>query len=100
MGYYPIFLELRRRRCLVIGGGGIAERKVHGLFAAEATVTVVSPQLTALLADWSQRGALQHIARTYQEGDILGYHLVFVATDDGAVNATVAREGRERGIWV
>jgi len=61
MGYYPIFLELRGRRCLVIGGGVIAERKVHGLLAAEAAVTVVSPQLTALLADWSQHGALQHV---------------------------------------
>jgi len=100
MGYYPIFLELRGRRCLVIGGGVIAERKVHGLLAAEAAVTVVSPQLTALLADWSQHGALQHVARTYQEGDMRGYHLVFVATDDGAVTAAVAREGRERGIWV
>jgi precorrin-2 dehydrogenase / sirohydrochlorin ferrochelatase len=100
MGYYPIFLELRGRRCLVIGGGVIAERKVHGLLAAEAAVTVVSPQLTALLADWSQHEALEHVARAYQEGDMRGYHLVFVATDDGAVNAAVAREGRERGIWV
>ncbi len=100
MGYYPIFLELRERRCLVIGGGTIAERKVHGLLAAEATVTVVSPQLTALLADWSQHGAIQHIARSYQEGDLRGYHLVFAATDDGAANVAVAREGREREIWV
>lgn len=100
MGYYPIYLELRGRRCLVIGGGTIAERKVHGLLTAEAAVTVISPQLTALLADWSQHGAIQHIARTYQEGDMREYHLVFVATDDGAVNAAVAREGRAREIWV
>jgi len=100
MGYYPIFLELRERCCLVIGGGTIAERKVHGLLAAEAAVTVVSPQLTPLLADWSQHGAIQHVARTYQEGDLLGYHLVFAATDDGAANAAIAREGREREIWV
>ncbi|MBM4256778.1 MAG: bifunctional precorrin-2 dehydrogenase/sirohydrochlorin ferrochelatase [Deltaproteobacteria bacterium] len=100
MGHYPIFLELRERRCLVIGGGTIAERKVHGLLAAEATVTVVSPQLTPLLTNWSQQGAIQHIARAYRNGDLDGYHLVFVATDDGVVNAAVAREGREREIWV
>lgn len=100
MGYYPIFLELRERRCLVIGGGVVAERKVHGLLAVEATVTVVSPQLTALLADWGRHGAIEHIARSYQEGDLLGYHLVFAATDDGAANAAIAREGRERGVWV
>lgn len=100
MGYYPIYLELRARRCLVVGGGTVAERKVHSLLAVEATVTVVSPQLTALLADWSRHGAIQHIARTYQAGDMVGYHLVFVATDDGAANAAIAREGREREIWV
>jgi siroheme synthase-like protein len=100
MGYYPIFLELRGRRCLVIGGGTVAERKVQGLLAVEARVTVVSPQLTALLADWSQHGALQHIARTYRAGDMVGYHLVFIATDDGTANAAIAREGREREIWV
>ncbi len=100
MGYYPIYLELRGRRCLVIGGGTIAERKVHGLLAAEATVTVISPQITALLADWSQHGAIQYVPRPYQEGDLCGYHLVFVATDDGTVNTAVAREGRRREIWV
>jgi len=85
---------------LVVGGGVIAERKVHGLLAAEATVTVVSPQLTPLLTDWSQHGTIRHLARTYQEGDMVGYHLVFVATDDGVANAAIAREGREREIWV
>jgi precorrin-2 dehydrogenase / sirohydrochlorin ferrochelatase len=100
MSYYPIYLELRGRRCLVVGGGTIAERKVHGLLAAEARVTIVSPQLTPLVADWSQHDAIQHIARTYQEGDMIGYHLVFIATDDGATNAAIAREGREREIWV
>jgi precorrin-2 dehydrogenase/sirohydrochlorin ferrochelatase len=100
MGYYPIFVDLRERRCLVIGGGTVAERKVQGLLAVEAAVTVVSPQLTTQLADWHQRGAIQHIARTYQTEDMCGYHLVFIATDDGVANAAIAREGRERGIWV
>src|SRR5262245_32434261 len=100
MGYYPIFLELRGRRCLVVGGGVVAERKVHGLLAVEARVTEVCPQITALLVDCSQHGAIQHIARTYQEGDMLGYHLVFVTTDDGTANAAIAQEGRSRGIWV
>ena len=100
MGYYPLFLELRDRRCIVIGGGTVAERKVHGLVAAEATVTVISPHVTALLAEWSQHGVIQHVPRSYQEGDLLGYHLVFVATDDATVTAAVATEGRKRELWV
>src|SRR5213080_3071446 len=49
MGFYPVFLELAGRRCLVVGGGLVAERRVHGLLAANAAVTVVSPALTPAL---------------------------------------------------
>jgi precorrin-2 dehydrogenase len=100
MGYYPIFLELAGRPCLVVGGGAIAERKVEGLLAVGATVTVVSPELSAPLRALVDTGQLRHVARGYRHGDLDGHQLAFVATDDGAVNAAVAREGRERGVWV
>jgi siroheme synthase-like protein len=65
-------------------------------------VTVVSPELTPALAALEQEGRLQHIARTYREGDLEGYEVAVVATDDGAVNAEVAAEGRSASgrIWV
>src|SRR5262245_52223395 len=100
MGFYPVFLELEDRRCLVVGGGTVAERTVEGLLAAGAQVTVVSatvtPQLNALLVT----GRIPPEARAYQPGDLGGFDLGFAATDDGAVNGTLAREGRSRGIWV
>lgn len=100
MGYYPIFLELSGRPCVVIGGGVVAERKVEGLLAEGASVTVLSPALSPRLEALAREGRISHLARAYAPGDLAGSELAFVATDDGGVNAAVAREGRERGVWV
>ena len=102
MAYYPVFLEMKDRPCVVVGGGTVAERKVEGLLAAGARVTVISPELTPALAALKKEGRLHHIARLYREGDLEGYEVAVVATDDGAVNAEVAREGRSASgrIWV
>jgi siroheme synthase-like protein len=100
VGYYPVFLEMKDRPCLVVGGGAVAERKVEGLLASGARVTVISPELTPALAALKQDGRLHHVARPYREGDLEGYEVAVVATDDGAANADVAREGRQRRVWV
>ena len=63
-------------------------------------MTVVSPELSSKLASLVRQGKIRHIARTYQSGDLKGYALAFVATDDPEVNAAVYREGKERGVWV
>lgn len=97
---YPVMLDLEGRPCLVVGGGLIAERKVTGLLAAGARVTVVSPTLSPGLAALASDGGLQWWSREYRAEDVAGFALVMVATDDGEVNAAVAREGKERGVWV
>lgn len=98
--YYPVFLDLRQRQVLVIGGGEVALRKVGGLLEAEAQVTVVSPHLHPNLVALRSQRRIDHVARPYRLGDLEGYALAFVASDDPSVNALVAREGRERGVWV
>ena len=100
MGYYPVFLELNERRCVVIGGGAVAERKVAALVKAGARITVISPELTINLAAWSQQQKIHAIARAYGAGDLAGYEISFVATDDPQVNAAVYEEGKSRGVWV
>lgn len=100
MGYYPVFLDLDGRPCVVIGGGAVAERKVGALVGLGALVTVVSPALSAGLDALAQAGRVRHVGRPYEPGDLAGFQLAFVATDEGAVNAAVRREGRERGVWV
>jgi siroheme synthase-like protein len=100
MSCFPIFLKMNRRRCLVIGGGAVAERKIVGLLEVGATVTAISPDVTEKIARWSKDKRLNLIARRYQPGDLAGYELVFIATNDGEVNAVAYNEARERGVWV
>ena len=100
MSYFPIFLEMKGRRALVIGGGAVAERKVASLVEAGAQVTVMSPDVTQIIARWSKEKLINLIARRYQPGDLAGHELAFLATDDEAANTKAHNEGRERGVWV
>src|SRR5262245_7526699 len=100
MGHYPIFLEMKDRRCVVIGGGAVAQRKVEGLLAVEANVTVVSPSITDGLRVLLGQGKIRHVAREYRAGDRAAYDLVFVATDNSEVNAAVSNEVQSLHIWV
>jgi siroheme synthase-like protein len=100
MGYYPIFLELSGRSCLVVGGGNVATGKVRGLLNAGGDVTVVSPDLHPELDQLLREGRIRHLARAYRGGDVDRFDLVMVATDDGAVNGTVAHDARAKRIWV
>ena len=100
MGYYAVLLDLTGRRCVMIGGGVIAERRVDALVTAGAHVIVISPRLTPALLALAGEGRIEHEPRRYREGDLAGADLAFVATDAGEVNAAVAREARERQIWI
>jgi siroheme synthase-like protein len=100
MSYYPIFLDLKGRRCIVIGGRAGAERKVEGLLAAGAEITVVSPEISEGLRLLLAQRSIRHVPREYENGDLAGYVLAFVATDNGATTTAVFSEARERGIWV
>jgi siroheme synthase-like protein len=100
MSFFPIYLEMTGRRCLVIGGGAVAERKIANLLEAGAEVTVISPDVSENVAHWSKNNSIQLKTKCYQSGDLDGYELAFVATDDDRVNASVYQEGKSRGVWV
>ena len=100
MGYYPIFVEMTGRPCAVVGGGLVAERKVRSLLDVGATVAVISPNLTAHLHSWALEGKFKHVAREFHRGDLRGFEMAFVATDDGKVNEAVVQEAREQCVWV
>jgi precorrin-2 dehydrogenase len=93
---YPIFLNLDGKRCVVVGGGEVANRKAGKLLQTRASVAVISPEVKPELESM----AVEVHRRPYKEGDLEGAFLVFATTDRRAVNAAVAREARERGIPV
>ena len=90
--YYPVYIQLRDQPCVVIGGGRIAEGKVEGLLAAEAKVTVISPDLTHRLQELVEQKQLAYLARVYQPGDLAGAFMVICATDQVDINQQVWRE--------
>ncbi len=92
MPLYPINLNIRSQRCAVLGGGRVATRKVAALLAAEAAVTVISPQLTRTLAELVANRRIVYWDRPYRTGDLAGFWLVICATGDPAVNRAAARE--------
>ncbi len=98
MRYYPIFLDLRSRKVLVVGAGRVAERKVRSLVRAGAQVTVVAPQATAGLRKLAAAGNVRWRARRFRASDLGGALLVFSATHSPEVERQVAAEAARRGI--
>jgi len=88
--YYPVFLDLRGKPCVVVGGGKVAERKALALLRVGARLKVISPSLTLRLRQERDRGSLRHLKRKFRRGDLRGAFLVIAATDDPQENAAVA----------
>lgn len=94
MPAYPLLLDLAGRLVVVVGGGAVAQRRAHAAAAAGARVVVVAPAVADGLND-----IVEVRQRTYAAGDLDGAWLVHAATDDPAVNATVAADAEEAGVW-
>ena len=111
MRYYPIFLDLRGRRCVVVGGGPVAERKVKALLRAGASVHVISPTVTPRLALLAARKKIDLTPRLYRPADLEGPPtsgnprgvlpvLVFASTDSPETQRAVRKDAEEIGALV
>jgi precorrin-2 dehydrogenase/sirohydrochlorin ferrochelatase len=98
--YYPVFLQLKNRPCLVVGGGRVAERKVKGLLDCGAMVTVLSPKLTIGLQELYARKMISWEMHSYRQGDIVGAVLAIAATDDPETQDMVAADARRHNIML
>ncbi len=96
--YYPVYLDLRGKRCVVIGGGEIGERKVEGLLDGSAEVTLISPDITPNLQELARAGRIVWHARRYQQGDLKGVFLAIAATDARDVNQAIAAEAEREKV--
>ena len=100
MDYLPIFLDVRERPCLVVGGGEVAARKCALLLRAGAHVTVLAPELGTTLDADRASGRIEHRAAHFRDEDLAGQALVIAATDDEEVNRAVAAAAAARAIPV
>jgi len=97
---YPVFLNIRGKRCVVVGGGTVAERKVKGLLAEKAEVKVISPEVAPHIAEFAVRGQCTWLRKTYDAADLTGAFLVFAATDSLKIQKQVAGDAAGLGIPV
>lgn len=100
MKYYPVFLSIRGKICVIVGGGEVALRKAERLLDCGAKVSVISPNLTPELAALKNKGLIVHIASEYS-GDLIDKAaLIIGATDDEKTNAQISQDSRTKGIPV
>ena len=94
--FYPAHINLQDRKCLVVGGGTVAERKVVAMLVSGGDVTVVSPDATELVAFLARIGTIHWHKRQLKAGDTLDYFLVCAATDFTDINTAVYTEAHEK----
>src|SRR3990170_4648140 len=98
MRYYPIFLDIKGKSCVVIGGGNVAERKVLSLLDAGAKVLVISPKLTPALKKLANKKKIGYCPKAYEKGNLKGFFLAYSATNDQKVNRDVFNEAKRQGV--
>lgn len=98
--YYPVYLNLRGRRCVIIGGGTVAEGKIGRLLDSGAEVCVISPDATPGIRQSVEDGAVRWEQREYRPGDLEGAFIAIAATNVRQVNRRIFEEANERGVML
>ena len=97
MSLFPIFVKLKSRLVVVIGGGKVAEEKIPGLLSAGARLRLVAPSITPQIAEWVRFGKIQWLPKEFEPADLQEAFLVIAATSAPGINAAVFREAEARG---
>jgi siroheme synthase-like protein len=100
LAYYPMFLKISGKRCVVVGGGGVARRKVRALLEHGASVEVISPDPCLELDKLAETGEIKVLRRRYQSGDLQGAFLAIAATDNRVLSRQVVKEAQDRAVLV
>ena len=100
MDYLPLFLDIKNKPCLIVGGGAIAERKVSMLIRAQAKLSIIAPEITSELKRKVENSEIDWLGKEFEASDLKNYQLVIAATDDKNVNAKIAMHCRVKNILV
>ena len=98
--YYPMFLNIRGKKCVIIGGGQVALRKTKVLLKHGADVKVISSKPCRELIKLSEQGQMQISVRDYHTGDLQKAFLAIAATNNSAVNRQVLKEAQDKAILI
>ncbi|MXZ89973.1 MAG: bifunctional precorrin-2 dehydrogenase/sirohydrochlorin ferrochelatase [Chloroflexi bacterium] len=96
--YYPVYLNLAGKRCVILGGGTIAQGKIAALRDAGADITIISPEATDGIKRAAQRGDVAFEQRPYREGDLEGAFIAVAATNVWHVNRQIFEEAEAKGV--
>src|SRR5208337_2245957 len=97
--YYPLFVAIEGRTCLVVGAGAVGERKVKTLLKYGAKIRLVARELSAWLEEMRSERVVIWAGERYERSHLLGVSLAFAATDDPDLNRTIAADAGENGVW-
>ena len=100
MKYYPVFWNIAGKKCVVVGGGDVAARKVTRLLDCNAKVCVVSPGLVPELEELKRNRLIDHVNDAYESKYLNGAVLVIGATDDEKINDAISKDAKEKNLPV
>ena len=98
--YYPVYLNIKDRKCIVVGGGVVAERKINLLLKKGANITIISPDLTDNLHSLAEENKITHIKDKFHERYLEKAQLIIGATNDNRVNKEIYNAAKKRNILV
>lgn len=98
--HFPLILDLTGKSCLVVGGGEVATRRIESLLHAHAEITVIAPEVSQEIAEWSQLGKVSWQQVAYSSQAVTAYTLVVAATDHPEVNYAIWEAVHNAGGWI
>lgn len=100
ISYFPIYLEIKGKKVLVVGGGIVAQRKIESLLETGALIVVVSIKVTNQIRQFEKEGRIKIIGRQYEESFLENVFMVIAATDNAELNHRVSKDAREKGLLI
>ena len=97
MGYFPFFIDIKGKKCIIVGGGNVAARKIEKLLPFEPDITVIAPEISD---DITSLNGIKIVKRKFKDDDINGAFFVISASDDEQLNAHIFKLCRKKNILV
>ncbi|MCX8034371.1 MAG: NAD-binding protein [Thermodesulfovibrio sp.] len=92
--FFPIFIDIKGKKCVVVGGGTVAERKIKKLLKYGADITVISPDITHNIQKLVEKGKIEYLRKNYSKNDIKNAFLVIAATSDSKINTQILKNAQ------